>query len=255
MAFAYSVPIVHQSPPASAITIGERKVELPKDSHLVIRQQLDGPDPRGLATEASLRVAEIAGMFDIRYTGVLSPKIYEGIINDGRSTILMLEGPIRLSAQPVREPSELAAAIDEDLQAVSSQPRDRRDRFRLAARWYRRGLDTLNQIDKFLSWWTVLEIFPGEGDDVVKKTTDLISNLYSDISDGDVKARLQIGRLAGARGDIVHQGQAFVRNENEQIFSDNLDRLEAMVITALRILGGIAPGDECDKYVRPSEAT
>ena len=41
-----------------------------------------------------------------------------------------------------------------------------------------------------------------------------------------------------------------IQREKEEEFSDHLERLETIAATCLRILAGMPPGDDLDKYVR-----
>ena len=248
----FGVPVINQKPPAASIFMGERKRVFPQDSYLLIRQEIEPMGLRDELAEALLRVAEISGVFDIRYPGVLSAKLFEGVVNTPISSSLVLDGPLTLTAQPQRNPSEVATVVSADLAEVRALRGASRSRFQLASRWYRRGLDTLNLIDRFLSFWTALEVYPAEGAlNVAAKTRDLLhSKVYPDLPPGVVKERTRIGRIEGLRGKIVHQGKAFVPQIEEEVFSDLLDRLGLIVRTCLCIAGNLKPDDALDKYVR-----
>ena len=234
--------------------MGQQVVELPPGSYVLIEIEVDqrSLDTQEVRRMGALQVAEIIGIIDLRYRGLVSDRIYEGVINTPGSFVWLPEGPLRLTAQPKREPAEVAAMVARDLASTSNLSEDRRERFRLAARWFRRGADALNPVDKLLFWWTVLEIYPAEGKKKVPQiTSELIaSGVYPDLTAQAVKGKLKLGRIHGARSDIVHHGKAFIKSDEEKRFSDQLERLEAVAVVCLRLLLGLPPGDELDRYVR-----
>ena len=251
--FSYSVPVTKYEPPGATMAMGERRVRLPADSYLVIEVVGQGGNPRIDMSDAALQVAETACLLELRYSGIIAEKVYEGTVNTPGSAFLMNEGTFTLTAQPERDPKSVAAELAADHAALTDLAADQRERYRLAARWFRRGQDVRNPIDKLLYKWVVLEIYPGEGQGkkVVRKTRDLLrERLYPDLAPGTVTSKTGLGRIFDLRGDIVHKGQAFVSPDQQDEFDDHLDRLHAVAVTCLRILAGVAAGDELDKYVR-----
>ena len=71
-------------------------------------------------------------------------------------------GPIRLTAAPAVEPGDVASSVHNSISAIQGLDAETQYRFQLASRWFRRGYETTNEVDKFLFWWTVLEIYPRE---------------------------------------------------------------------------------------------
>jgi len=251
--FAHSVPLVTYDPPAARMTLAEQRVELPADSYLVMEIEGSRIDPQLVLSDASLRVSEIVALFNLRYDQIIAERVFEGAINKGNAGVFVQEGPFTLTAQPSREASEIVGQLTSDLRSVASLTAERRNRFRLGARWYRRGHGSVNPIDKFLSLWTALEVYPGEGDpDVVGLVVGLLSSVYPDVPREELKARIGIGRIAGLRGDIVHQGKAFVARDDEESFSDHLKRLAAIAATCLRMLASLEAGTDLDPFVRPN---
>ena len=235
------------------MVMGERRVRLPADSYLVIEVVGQGDISRSVMRDAALQVAETAVLLELRYSGIIAEKVYEGTVNTPGVALFMNEGTLKLTAQPKRDPKSVAAELAADHAALTDLGADQRERYRLAARWFRRGQDVRNPVDKLLYKWVVLEIYPGEGQGqkVVRKTRDLLrERLYPDLAPGTVTCKTRLGRIFGLRGDIVHKGQAFVSPDQQGEFDDHLDRLHAVAVTCLRILAGLQTGDELDKYVR-----
>ena len=250
--FSFTIPVVRHTPPVAGLTPAQRHVKLAPDSYVVIRIRVDAPDPTSARTTAALRAAEAACVFDLRYPGLLAEKVYEGTVDEPGRFIFMGEGPLRISARPDEDPEDVAQKIAAEFASVGKLSQQDRNRFQLAARWFRRGQEAVNPVDRLLFFWTVVEIYPAKGQRNVSKAASnlLRAKLYQDLSDQQVKEKTKIGQIEGLRGDIVHQGKAFVQPQEEEEILDYVDRLETIAATCLRILAGMPPGDDLDKYVR-----
>jgi hypothetical protein len=132
-------------------------VSLPRDTYLVIEfmVSLDGGLSRRVA---GLRVAEVVGLIELCLPGLLIQKIYQGAVNTPNGMTLWLEGPVRVVGRSVRAGAVIGASLGSELIALTRLDAGSRERFQLASRWFARGLETLNQIDKLIYFWTVLEI-------------------------------------------------------------------------------------------------
>ena len=252
--FAVAVPIVSQKPPGAAMRIGLRQVQFPEDCYLVVKSSIIPPNPRASANLTSLRTAELASVIDLRFPRLLSQRLFEGATSDPSNMMLLPEDPMTLTAQPIRNPADVVDAIQRDFVIVDALGDPSRQRLRLASRWYQQGLEARSRIDKFLAWWITLEVFPGEGDtDVVGKVTDLLSSILTNMGSSVIKDRTGIGRIAGLRADIVHQGMAFVPESREEEFDRRLKNLNAIVRTCLRVLGELPIDGELESLM--SEGT
>ncbi len=67
----------------------------------------------------------------------------------------------------------------------------------------------MNQVDKFLFWWTVLEVYPAKGTThVARETANLLQRcIYVDKNPSEIKTKLELGRMHMMRGKIVHDGK------------------------------------------------
>lgn len=250
--FSFTIPVVRHTPPVAGLTPAQRHVKLAPDSYVVIRIRVDAPDPTSARTMAALRAAEAACVFDLRYPGLLAEKVYEGTVDEPGRFIFMGEGPLRISAQPERDPTDIVDEIAIDLASLDALSQEDRERFQLAARWFRRGQEAMNLVDRLLFLWTVLEIYPAMGKRKVSSTVGrfLSERLYKDLTGQEVKERTRLGHIEDLRGGIVHKGEAFVAPAKEERFSDGLQRLEDIAATCLRMLAGMPAGNELDKYIR-----
>jgi hypothetical protein len=250
--FSFAIPVVRYTPPVAGLTPAQRHVKLAPDSYVVIRIKVDAPDPASARTMAALRAAEAACVFDLRYPGLLAEKVYEGTVDEPGRFIFIGEGPLRISAQPERDPTDIVDEIAINLASLDALSQEDRERFQLAARWFRRGQEAINLVDRLLFLWAVMEIYPAMGKrNVANVVSQLLHDwLYQDLTSREIKDNTNMGRIEGERGRIVHRGKAFVSSDEEERYSDYLERLQATAATCLRILAGMPPGDELDKYVR-----
>ena len=251
--FSYTVPVLHYRPSAVGITPAQQHRDLPPDSYVLMRVRLGAMDPASARSEAALRVAEATCIFDLRCPGLISEKLHEGTVDKPGQYVFMPEGPLRVTARPDEDPEDVGHKVAGDFASLGDLSQGDRDRFRLAARWFRRGQEALNLVDKLLFLWTVLEIYPAMGRKVSDTTSRFLSErLYRGLSAPQIKEKTKIGHIEGLRGRIVHQGEAFVKPEEEEHVSDCVDRLQTIAAMCLRILAGMPAGDDLDKYLRDS---
>jgi hypothetical protein len=250
--FSFTVPVVQYAPPAVGMTWAERRCEVPPGSYVVMRVRIGAMDPELVRTTAALTVAEATCVFDLRYPALIAEKLYEGTVNDPGHFVCIAEGPLRLTAQPVRDAKDVADEMAGDLRCLQLLSVQDRERFQLAARWFRRGQEAINLVDKLLFLWTVLEIYPAMGKrNVANMVSQLLcERLYQDLTNQEIKDNTKMGRIENERGKIVHRGTAFVTPDKEERYSDYLGCLQATAATCLRILAGMPPGHDLDKYVR-----
>lgn len=246
--FSVTVPHTVYEPPAATMTLMERQVNFPDDCYLIVECEASENKPGFGIHRSALWIAEIIAVFDLLYRDVVAEKLFAGVVNTPGTFAWVSEAPVRITAQPLFDTEHLAENIATSYTAVLALSEDIRERYSLASRWFRRGHETVSLVDKFLYWWIVLEIFPGK--DVVWNTSKLLAaKVYPDKTASEIKAKIKLGRIAGLRIDIVHNGKAFVDTDKEPEFSDYLERLRATAATCLRLLLNISPGEELDKYV------
>ena len=230
------------------MTLGERSVAVPQGPCILVETQAD-PTVESERQSVALRVAEVASLIALRFPHVLDEKFYEGPVNTHDMKMLWDEGPRTLTVSPGITPSELLEGLASDMSFAQQLNPEKRTRFQLASRWYRRGCEAMNLADKFLFWWTVLEIFPGQGTtNIVRSVKRVLSEqVCSQLSPQEVGDKLRIGRIYGERKRIVHEGRAFVAFDDQQ-FQELLKRLQAITAVCLRLLCGLPPGDDLQEY-------
>ena len=155
-----------------------------------------------------------------------------------------------LTASPAVTPSQLSEGLTSDFSSIQQLSGDERHRFQLASRWYRRGHEALNLADKYLFWWTVLEIYPGEGaTNIVRNIKRVLrEQVCPQLNAQEVEDKLGIGRIYGELKRIVHEGRAFVALDDKH-FRGCLERLQAITTVCIRLLCGLPPGNGLQQFI------
>ena len=169
--------------------------EFPSSNYLVI--DINDVKAEEKFEEGHEIALEVAACLSIKFGDNLFEKcIYKGWAgNKVLSRIATLANPISF-ANPEKE-----LAVPNDIF------KNKNENMLLALRWYMKAIQTPEPIDAFLSHWISLEVFPMRGtrkiDVLVKYISTILDNNYQE---KEVKECLNIGRLYGLRGEIVHHG-------------------------------------------------
>jgi hypothetical protein len=224
----------------------------PAPCHLIVSTEIPG-EFMGISSLGTRRVSEIAALIDLSFPGLLFEKEWEGVPSKPGRFTFAPESPVAMTAQPDADRNTLIAVLQRGRNGLKDLPEPDRDRFQLAARWYRRGTEATNPIDKILYQCIALEVYPALGEaDIPRAVRDLLhQRLYSDLDPATVKERCGIGRIAGLRAEIVHEGRIGVTSHEAKEVQERLAQLGAIARTSLRFLAGLSPSEELDKWVRP----
>ena len=200
ISFSYSVPVKRFKPGAASMTLGTRQINLPSGSYIMtetlIKSFTDSERER-----VALAIAEAASLITLRYPHLLDEKLFEGVVNPPNTAVMWSEGPMALTASPSITPETVAVTLQNDFSNVQKLDASDRTRLQLAARWFRRGHEAVNQVDKFLFWWTVLEIYPAKGTThVARETANFLQrSIYVDTNSSEVKKKLELGPMHSLR--------------------------------------------------------
>jgi len=118
-------------------------------------------------------------------------------------------------------------------------------RFTLMSNLFARALLMEAGDERFLWLWTVLEVFPMKETSDIRSVCDHLSSVTGRTA-AELKEKLRIGRLFGARSDLVHNGK--LPYEGDELGS-NLRKLECIDCVVLRSLGGLAYTGELDEFM------
>ncbi len=118
-------------------------------------------------------------------------------------------------------------------------------RFKLISRFFRKSLTAETAEDRLFYLWTILEVFPMKDNTNIKPIGELLAGITGKPRKL-VKEKLAIGRIYGARCDLVHHGRLVGSREE---INDLLMRLECIVRETIRRLSGLPYGGSLDQYL------
>lgn len=235
--------------------ITPQTVTFPDGTYLAVIVDLDSLDPGRPRTVAALRVAEIASIVELQHPDIIFEKVFEDVIHTTSAQGLFHESLMRVISRPLQTPEQLRPLVALGLNALDVLPKPVRHRFALCSRWFRRGADATNPIDRFLFYYIVLEVFPGAGStDIPGRVRDFLhQSVYPQLTRAQIKERSLIGRITGLRGAIAHDGIASAdMAPGAPDIIDLTERLEALCRVALRSLVGLSPGASLDRWLLPA---
>lgn len=125
---------------------------------------------------------------------------------------------------------------------------DMERRFTLMSKLFARAISTPPGEERFLWLWTVLEVFPMKNTSDIRPISDFLAGVTGRSAE-EVKEKLLIGRLFGARSELVHNGKLpYERHDLAGV----LNLLEAIATTVIRAVGGLPYTGELDtSFSRP----
>lgn len=224
---------------------------VPVGTYLVI-EIFFGPGLLDGRNRASIRAKEIATAIEAFKPHLILEKTLEEVANPPGGVIGMAEGPSKLTSIGSVRVEELADEIRETIKFVDSiVDSDIKSHYQLCSRWFWKGHETINQVDKFLSWYIALEIYPALGSaDVPNSLRDYLhKNIFPNVEPNRVKERLQLGKMAGLRAEIAHRGLSILNESKISQPDALLDKLEAVLRVVLRQLAGREYDESLDKWV------
>lgn len=247
------VPVRHVFEGGVSMTMDVQPIPFPPGRYLIIStERADEPDAWKI--NPSIETSEIAARIGLLFPGLIDEHRFEGFVSQPGHVILGGSHPMRIGGSPDMQPAEMTSSLAELEDALESQSPEVRQRFRLASRWFQRGIASKNLVDRLLNWYIALEVHPAEKRTKVATVVSryLQERAYPDLAAIEVKARIGIGALTTLRGKIVHDGMSDFSVEDEPRMMRDLDRLEATVRVCLRLLAGLPGGGLLDRWVRPS---
>jgi hypothetical protein len=143
------------------------------------------------------------------------------------------------------KPDELEKQLAGFAGSVGRDP-DIQARFTLMSKLFARAIVVEPGEERFLWLWTVLEVFPMRNTSDIRPINEHLS-LVTGHPAAEIKDRLDVGRLFGARSDLVHDGRLPYRRHD---LGTVLKRLELIVVSILRSVGGLPYAGQLDEYLR-----
>jgi hypothetical protein len=210
------IPVRHVFEGGVSMTMDVQPVSFPPGRYVVISTER-ADEPEAWKVNPSFETSEIAARIALLFPGLIDEHRFEGFVSRPRHVILGGSGPMRIGGSPDLQPAEMTSSLIELEDALESQSPEARQRFRLASRWYQRGIASKNLVDRLLNWYIALEVHPA--DETTKVATVvpryLQERVYPDLAAIEVKDRIGIGALTTLRGKIVHDGMSDFSVEDE----------------------------------------
>jgi hypothetical protein len=179
-------------------------------------------------------------------SAILSPHLFETEVWSGW---LAPTGVVNLSitvASPVTfKPQDVERQIESFRRALTANQDVDDSRFTLMSNLFARALAMELGEERFLWLWTVLEVFPMKETSDIRSLCDRLSSVTGRTA-AEVKEKLRIGRLFGARSALVHDGKLpYERNELGEV----LRKLESIDRVVISSLGGLNYSGELDEFM------
>lgn len=247
---ARGVHIPIHSDGGSGYTMGLEEHPIPEGAYLGFASPFAPFGTSPTHHDAILSNTEMAALTELHFPHLLAEKVFDDVPSTLTSVFIGGESPLRVIGRPPVPIHELTGALANSLEKLGRMDPQDRQRFRLASRWFRRGVEAPNDVDGFLYCYIALEVFPATGDvDVPARVRDFLhARLYQQHPPSTVKERLRLGQIAGLRARIVHDGLAFI-GEGDQAFIELAACLQAIVRVCLRLHLTLSPGDDLDRWL------
>lgn len=182
-------------------------------------------------------IAHMASVYD---SALFAQQVFRGQLLEDNEEIM--QGML-LVKSPVSISDNLPVALS-DMRAALVKDQELHARYLLMARFLSKSFLVPPSEEKFLYLWTILEIYPMKDTTNIKPISTYLGNLIG--KDPDlIREQLEIGKLFGARSNLVHNGRL---NIPAQDFVETLMRLESICLEVLRSMMGLPYSGALDKY-------
>jgi hypothetical protein len=206
--------------------------------------------------EANLIVAQTLCEAEVnKYMAILSTiysvdlfdqLIYSGWILDDSQALI--SAWVKRVEKIAIETNELTILHDK-LKNLESSDAELFGRYLLMTKFYAKSVAYDPSEEKFLFLWTILEVYPMMGTPKGKTNVKSVAQYLAPILNlpaDDIMKKLELGRMYGLRSGLVHAGHLEVTIEE---LGSLLDKLEAIVRTILRNIGGLQYQNDLDEYL------
>lgn len=224
-------------------------------AYLITIQKIEVGSPNENHALARIKNAEIASICDLQIPGWIVEKMYEGAINIGNSCSFYPEKTKSFRSWIPKSNDEIHQLFCSGYSSIQNLSPDKRERYQLMSRWYRKAAETENPIDQFLFLYTALEVYPAQGTPDVPRSiqNELHATAFPEIDTGKIKELLKLSRLVQRRCNIIHDGKSFITQKEFFNFNEELRILEAVTHECLNLLAERPYTGQLDKWVRPSK--
>lgn len=238
----------------TASEMRNEKHSLNEDTYLIIENWFVVPwddIPYSYRVNTEMQNSEIASAVEVTESNLISEKIFEDVVDTEGRNVAMPKSPTKITSRPFTKPGNFSENVRESIENLRGMPDKSEDRFRLSSRWFQKGRDEEGMVDKFISWYISLEVYPSQGS--TKVTENVRDFLAEEVLDNknpsEVKKDLNLGRITGLRSKIVHNGLSQMSEAEPDNPGEFLEIVESIVRVSLKSQLGLDYGGELDKWI------
>src|SRR5690606_27645403 len=121
---------------AKSLEMRMRPVQFPEGRFLIIQSNVHDRSKGRLYDQGSTETSVAAAKMGILFPGPLSERQFAGIVNTPGHYFLSAPAPLEVNPRPDEDPDNVRRDLHSMDTALSAQPAEIQDRFKLAARWY-----------------------------------------------------------------------------------------------------------------------
>jgi len=172
--------------------------------------------------------------------GLFAQQVYRGWLLEEKKGVM--EAWVRIK-KPFDIRSDIGKTI-QDMRDKRSIDTDVNKRYKLMSHFFVKSLPIPPSEEKFLYLWTMLEIFPMKDTTDIKPLCHYVANIVGRDSEV-VKEQLGIGKLFGARSNLVHYGELTIPISE---LGEIMGKLESICIEVLRRMNDLEYSGSLEKY-------
>lgn len=236
------------------MTMGVRRYEFPPAHYIVLQHLFDNSPSRDERIDARLRLFQLHTYLELLLPAVQAELLFDDYMTGPNVFLFEPDGPLTLRAAPAISVEKVGEEVLRADAMVNSAPDSRRGRVALACRWFLRGMQENNPTDKIVYFCIALEVLFEYGN-FVAKLRDALTAAIPGTTQEQVSTALDLGRIYGMRGDVVHKGVAYLSESEFFAKSTLLEKAEAVTRAALLLEAGLPLGDTLTNWLPTSAAT
>jgi len=231
-----------------------RDHSIESDNYLIIENWFEVPAediPYEYRVEAEMESNKIASTVEISERSLISEKVFENVVNTKGRQVAMPKSPTKVTSRPFLKPEDFSQEVKSALEKLESLSGEEEERFRLSSRWFQKGMNEESMVDRFMSWYISLEVYPSKDSTSVKENVRdfLVREVFSNRSPGEVTSKLSLGRITGLRAEIVHNGLSEISKGDPDNPGEFLEIVECIVRVSLKNQLGIGYDGELNEWM------
>lgn len=214
--------------------------------YLALYQVLGNKKIEDIMKETGFEIAKLCALLECQFSDIIEKKIYEGFIYTDIQNFCFSPqiGSIKIVSKEFPSISEIfnnLSILNDQIESMSEKDKNL---FKISSRWYMKGMEAENQIDRFIFWFTVLETYPYDENknktNIPKNVIRLISrSIQVDGTEQQLIKRFKLNDMYRIRVKIIHSGNIFFDKKEKEKFDKIMQILEILSLIIVKIQGRI----------------